>query len=88
MITSSITIKHPELALPARDWCGRHDAVFVPYSIQRNLPFILAAEQQGQGQGQGQDAVLSTREALNAAASAHGVSLNAVVLKFFLQSGE
>lgn len=60
-----------QLGLPEREWCTQFEAVFAPYSVQRNLPFLAAP-------------LLAS---ISSAAAAHGVSLNAVVLKFFLQSG-
>jgi 2,5-diketo-D-gluconate reductase A len=60
-----------KLDFDVRVWCSRNSAVFMPYSVQRNLRYLPQE-------------ILS---AINAAAIVHGVSPNAVVLKFFLQTG-
>jgi 2,5-diketo-D-gluconate reductase A len=60
-----------QLDLAVRAWCDSHAAVFMSYSVQRNLAYLPAP----------------LLAALQAVATAHGVSMNAVVLRFFLQTG-
>ena len=61
-----------ELDFDVRAWCARNNAVFIPYSVQRNLKFLPK----------------HLASVIQEAAVVRGVSMNAVILRFFLQSGE
>lgn len=57
--------------MAVREWCSSHDAVFMPYSTQRNyksFPKLI-------------------KSAVKSAALNHNVSPNAIISRFFVQSG-
>ena len=57
--------------MPVREWCSLHGAVFMPYSTQVNFKKFPKG----------------VKSALKQAARRHEVSPNAIISKFFYQSG-